>query len=218
MVDHLVFGVPELAAGVALLQERLGVRAAPGGSHEGRGSHNALLALGDGAYLEVIAPDPHQPPPPRPRPFGLDRLTQARLITFAVAAPHYPLQQVPTDGTQRLEGWRKLAVEGGYDPGPVTAMSRRRPDGELLRWHLCQHGELPCGGLVPFLIDWGSTRSPAATAPSGCRLLGLQATHPDPPAVCAALRAVGVALPVKQGPEPALRATFATPRGRVELT
>ena len=218
MVDHLVYGVPELAAGVARLEALLGVAAAPGGRHEGRGTHNALLALGADSYIEIIAPDPAQPTPPAPRPFGLDRLTQPRLVTFAVHAAGHQAGAAPADPAQRLGQWRRLAATRGYDPGPVGAGGRRRPDGAELRWYLCQHAELPFGGVVPFLIDWGTTRSPAATAAAGCHLLELEAAHPEPAAVRAALGALQVAVPVLQGPAPALRATLATPRGRVELT
>ena len=217
-IDHLVYGAPELAAAVARLEALLGVAAVPAGRHEGRGTHNALLALDD-AYLEIIAPDPGQPAPPAPRPFGLDRLTEPRLVTFAVHHAGHPAGVVPADPAHRLEQWRRLAAARGYDPGPSAAGGRRRPDGAVLRWHLCQHEELPFGGVVPFLIDWGATPSPAATAPSGCRLLGLEGTHPEPVAVRAALRALEVAaVPVLRGPAPALRATLATPRGRAELT
>ena len=51
-----------------------GVRPSYGGAHPGLGTHNALLSLGHHSYLEIIAPDPNQPTPPRPRPFGLDEL------------------------------------------------------------------------------------------------------------------------------------------------
>ncbi len=218
MVDHLVYGVPELAPAVARLEALLGVAPVPGGSHEGRGTHNALLALGGEAYLEVIAPDPAQPEPPSPRPFGLNDLTAPRLITFAVhAAPRAP-DAPRTSAAQRLEQWRRQAAARGYDPGPVAAGGRRRPDGGLLRWHLCQRRELPFAGVVPFLIDWGTEVSPAAGAPPGCRLLRLEARHPQPPEVGAALRALGVELPVRPGPAPALRATLASPRGEAVLT
>ena len=215
-IDHLVYGVPELTAGVARLADLLGVTAAPGGSHEGRGSHNALLSLGEGAYLEIIARDPAQPDPGRPRPFGLDSLAEPRLVTFAVHADR-------TGGAEpaaeiRLERWRAHAAEQGYDPGPVAAGTRRRSDGSLLRWHLCQQPELPFGGSVPFLIDWGAADSPATSAPAGCRLLNLEVQSPEPEAVGPALRALGVPVAVHAADRPGLRATVATPRGTVQLT
>jgi Glyoxalase-like domain len=46
LIDHLVYAVPDLATAVADVTERFGVRAEPGGQHAGRGTHNALLALG----------------------------------------------------------------------------------------------------------------------------------------------------------------------------
>ena len=217
MVDHLVYGAPELAAAVVRLEALLGVAAAAGGRHEGRGTHNALLALGDDVYLEVIAPDPAQPAPSGPRPFGLDHLTEPRLVTFAVHAASRAADLDQASAARRLEPWRRQALERGYDPGSVLAGGRRRPDGTELSWHLCQHAELPFGGAVPFLIDWGLTPSPARTAPAGCRLLDLEVGHPEPAAVRAALRALEVALPVRRSPVPVLQATLATPRGRVLL-
>ena len=217
MIDHLVYGAPELASAVARLEELLGVAAAAGGRHEGRGTHNALLALGDDTYLEVIAPDPSQPAPSGPRPFGLDHLTERRLVTFAVHAANRPEDSDHQSAPRQLEGWRRRALQHGYDPGPVKTGGRRRLDGTELSWHLCQHIELPFGGAVPFLIDWGPTRSPALTAPAGCRLLELEVGHPQPEAVRATLRALGVAVPVRSNPAPLLQATLTTPRGRVVL-
>ena len=217
MVDHLVYGALELASAVTRLEALLGVTAAAGGRHEGRGTHNALLALGDDVYLEVIAPDPAQPAPAGPRPFGLDDLTQPRLVTFAVHPASGSPDRQREGAVQRLEQWRRRAQERGYDPGPVLTGGRRRPDGTELSWHLCQHGRLPFGGTVPFLIDWGRTQSPARTAPAGCRLLELEVGHPQPAAVRAALRALEVTVPVRSSPAPLLQAALATPRGRVLL-
>ena len=217
-IDHLVYGVPELTVGMARIAALLGAVPAPGGSHEGRGSRNALLSLGDDAYLEIIAPDPAQPRPERPRPFGLDSLTEPRLVTFAVHAQRTGGPAAAAAPERRLERWRARAAAHGYDPGPVAAGSRRRTDGSLLLWHLCQHHVLPFGGAVPFLIDWGAADSPATSLPPACRLLGLEVCSPQPDPVRSALRALGVAVQVRHGDRPALSATLATPRGTVELT
>ena len=40
-VDHLVFACPDLEQGVEQIADLLGVRATPGGRHEGLGTHNA---------------------------------------------------------------------------------------------------------------------------------------------------------------------------------
>lgn len=203
-VDHVVYAAPDLEAAVADLESRLGVRAAYGGAHPGAGSHNALLGLGGGAYLEIIAPDPGQPDPVgRARPFGLDDLAAPRLVGWAAKATALPARVA-------------AARAAGFDPGEERAMRRRRPDGVELAWMLTTGGPAE-GGLVPFLIDWGETAHPSASAPSGCRLTHLRGRYPRPAVVQAALAALGVGLPVEAGASQ-LRATLETPNGVVELT
>src|SRR6186713_405022 len=82
-LDHLVYAVPDLDSGVADLEQRLGVRASAGGQHQGRGTRNALIALGPDSYLEILAPDPAQPRPAAGRWFGVDENVPARLAGWA---------------------------------------------------------------------------------------------------------------------------------------
>src|ERR1041385_2720536 len=81
--DHLVYATPDLQMGVDRIERLLGVRAAAGGQHPGRGTRNALVALGPATYLEIIGPDPEQPTPKEPRPFGIDGLREPRLMAWA---------------------------------------------------------------------------------------------------------------------------------------
>ena len=71
-LDHLAVSAADLAVGTARIEDLFGVRLAPGGKHPDMGTHNRLLSLGPGLYLEVIAIDAAAPPPDRPRWFDLD--------------------------------------------------------------------------------------------------------------------------------------------------
>lgn len=198
-IDHIVYAVPDLEQGVASLGERLGVRAAPGGRHEATGSHNALLGLGGATYLEIIAPDPTNPNPPRPRSFNLDQDRSPRLAGWAVRS---------TD----IDGTIERARAAGYDPGPAWDLSRRRPDGVLLEWRLTRSdaGEF----VLPFVIDWGDAEHPSTTSPQGPVLRGLAVEHPDPDRIAGALAALGVEdVEVRAAERPALVARIQTPAG-----
>jgi hypothetical protein len=204
VVDHVVYAAPDLDCGIDEIERLTGVRAAPGGRHPAWGTHNALLALGPASYLEIIAPDPAQPPPTTPRPFGLDGLEEPRLVAWAAR------------GTQ-LDRLRQEADRSGARLGDVVAGSRQRPDGALLSWELTDPRVVVAAGVVPFFIDWGNSPHPAETAPRGLALVQFGAEHPDAERVRSVLRALGVALPVRRGQRPVLTAVIDGPRGRVEL-
>jgi len=203
-VDHLVYGTSDLAMTVDDLERTLGVRAMPGGRHVGEGTHNALLALGPREYLEILAPDPEQPAPSRPRWLGIDDVTSPRLVAWAAAA-------------EDLERTVEEAAAAGVELGEVRSGRRAVPDGPDLVWRLTDPRLVPPGGVVPFFIDWETTTHPAALLPGGLTLVDLRAEHPEPAAVAAALRALGLPLSVERGADPSLIATLATLRGRVEL-
>jgi len=200
-LDHLVYATPDLEATVADIATTWGVTPAAGGRHDGLGTHNALLAIGSGGYLEVIGPDPTQPDPAGPRPFGVDDITEPQLVTWAASVPDLAL-------------WLEWCAERKIDAGSAIDMQRTTPAGDVLRWRLTM--PTPFGdGVVPFLIEWpGAT--PAASAPTGVELFGFALSHPDP-AVRSRLAEYALPYPVTDGP-PAMRATLMTPGGMVELS
>ncbi len=203
-LDHIVYAAPDLYVAVDDLEKRLGVRASPGGRHEGLGTRNALLSFSEEAYLEVIGPDPEQGQPAMPRPFGIDSLAAGRLVTWAAKE---------SDLEARIEAARAA----DYDPGDAIPVSRATPDGRRLEWRLTMRPTPGGAGLVPFLIDWEASRHPAPDAARGCCLVSLRGEHPDPDRVRAQLDALGAQLPLTRVPEVALVAVLDTPNGRVEL-
>jgi Glyoxalase-like domain len=199
-----VWGGADLDAEIDRFERLTGVRAGLGGQHPGEGTRNALLRLGPTSYLELIAPDPKQPAPPRPRWFGLDALSEPRLIAWAAKATE-------------LERRAADARAAGVRLGEVRAGRRERSGGDALSWRITYPDVTVGCGLVPFLIDWGDSPHPTLTAPAGVELLDLYGEHPEPDAVGVMLDALGAGLRVVAGPRAALVATLATARGPLVL-
>ena len=186
--DHLVYATPDLATTVEEVAARVGVRPVEGGPHIGLGTRNHLLGLGGRRYLEIVGPDPEQPAPTAPRPFGVDDLSAPSLVAWAVA-------------TDDIETTVARARASGVDLDDAYEMSRRRPDGTLLTWRLTP----PLPGVRPFLIDWGRTPHPTETLPV-VPLRSFDIHHPNPDALRAELSALGATTPVRKGDHPALTA------------
>jgi hypothetical protein len=215
-LDHLVYGVPDLAMAMDEFKNQLGVAPVFGGRHEGLGTHNAILPLAGETYLELIARDPNGPEPGQPRPFDLDALRSARLVAWAVRS-------------RAIEIDVEHAKEQGFDPGIVFGMTRKEPNGETLHWKLSLRREPFGDGLVPFVIDWGTTRHPSAVAASQtnpddphpttsrCEMSAFSATHPDPVPVRTALVALGATLEVRDGPSAGLQICLTGPAGSLQL-
>lgn len=158
-LDHLAVGAETLEEGVAWVEGKLGVQLRPGGQHAHYGTHNRLLGLAPGLYLEVIAKDPSASPTGRPTWFDLDRFS----------------------GPPRLSNWlcRTNVLEAYADiAGPAVALSRG-----ALTWETTvpDDGSLPMQAGHPTLLRWGAgVRPPGVGLPeSGCTLRRLTVTHPQ---------------------------------------
>jgi Glyoxalase-like domain len=160
VIDHLVVATPDLAASARWFDSEHGIALSPGGQHPGFGTRNLLSNLGGGTYLEVIGPDPEQPTPPQPRPFGVDGLAAQRLIGWAARV----------DG---IEAAIEAANAVGWSVGSAVPMSRTRPDGVELNWSLTMPVLIAGLAVRPFLIQWVSEH-PTASMTSAAKLRTLR--------------------------------------------
>ncbi|WP_375282180.1 VOC family protein [Pseudooctadecabacter sp.] len=156
-LDHLAIAAETLEEGVAWAEGKLGVTFLPGGKHARFGTHNRLLGLKDGLYLEVIAVDPDATSH-GPRWFGLDRFS----------------------GPPRLANW--ICEPADFDAWlrhGMRAVPMARGD---LRWDMGapEDGSLPMGGGFPTVLRWHTDTPPGQSLPaSGCALQRLTIRHPQ---------------------------------------
>ena len=80
-LDHIAISGETRDAAAAHVQATLGMALRPGGAHRYFGTHNHLLGLAEGLYLEAISIDPAAPVPAYPRWFGLDDFAGAPRLT-----------------------------------------------------------------------------------------------------------------------------------------
>ncbi|MCH2134181.1 MAG: VOC family protein [Phycisphaerales bacterium] len=203
-VDHLVLAVPDLGEGMDLVARVAGVQPAVGGRHPNWGTCNAILALGPGTYLEVIAPDPDAQVPADQRPGIFSTGGGPRMIGWFAKCPD-------------LTSVHAAMLASGGQLGDIQSGSRTLPDGRQLRWQLTDPSVMVMDGVFPMLIDWGDSPHPAVSAPAGCRLVDLQLVHPEAESVMSLLDTAGIASPVQMGPVASISARLETPRGVIQL-
>ncbi|MCZ4351079.1 VOC family protein [Roseovarius aestuarii] len=196
-LDHLAVAAATLSEGRRAVEDALGVRLQTGGQHAHFGTHNLLLGLEDGLYLEVIAIDPRAVPPQYPRWFNLDRF----------------------DGAPRLGNWicrtDDLPAAQAALPGLGQTVSLERGD---LKWRMAvpDDGLLPFDNCHPAVMQWDSALHPAGVLnATGVSLRHLVVTHPEAAELQARLSEHLNDPRILFEPGTAgLRAEFDTPNGR----
>ncbi len=202
VLDHIAVAAESLAEGAAHVEAALGVPLSDVGVHDLMGTHNRLLSLGPGLYLEVIAIDPEARPPAQARWFDLDSFSgHPRMTNWIVR-------------TGDLE-----AALAGAPHGLGAPISFARGD-YLWQMAVPPDGKLPFDGAAPALIEWESALHPAERLPDhGCRLAHLTVEHPEAEALLSAYPALGAieCVRIETGPEKRLWAEIETPAGRKPL-
>ena len=139
-IDHLVIALPDPDDAVVQLQDRLGLTPGGGGRHEGLGTFNRLVWLGD-SFLELIGVFDEKLAATSwigaPTVRALER--GGGLATWAVA-------------TDAIEADVVRLREMGSDMADPIGGERLRPDGRLVRWQLAAPRTLAANG-PPFLVE-----------------------------------------------------------------
>lgn len=194
-LDHLAVAAESLEEGRAVVEAALGLTLQPGGRHAHFGTHNLLMGLADGLYLEVIAVDPEAPAPGYARWFDLDRF----------------------HGAPRLSNWicavDDLEAAMARHPQAGAAVDLARGD---LRWRMAvpEDGVLSYDNRFPALIEWQAGGHPSARLlDSGARLERLVVAHPEAGALRAELSDLSDPRVVFEPGAPGLRAEIATLHG-----
>ncbi|HEX6324001.1 MAG TPA: VOC family protein [Vicinamibacterales bacterium] len=201
VIDHLILGIDDLDRGIADFEGMTGVRPVIGGVHPGRGTRNALVSLGEGVYLEIIAPDPKQS-------VESDMVRELKpLMTLTPVG-----WAVGTDDLFSLQA--KLQAReirhGAAMPG-----SRALPDGSRLQWSTTEV-TLPQHNWMPFFIKWSDpAKHPSRTSPSGCSLTSAEIQDPNPDPLTHVFSAIRLKVPAKRGEASRMTIRLKCPKGRV---
>ena len=114
VIDHIVVAAPDLDSG-ARHRQAAGRGAARGGAHPRMGTHNRVLGMAGGMYLEVIAIDPDAAAPERPRWFGLDEPAMRERLRGGPFLAHWAARVALPDD---LSAWQARHPSASRPPFP----------------------------------------------------------------------------------------------------
>lgn len=181
-LDHILIGVPNLESGIASFEKATGVSPTRGGRHPMRGTENALVSLGGGAYLEIIAP---QAAASDDDPFVkyLRHLPSPSVVGWAVHVPDI------SSATERLN-------RAGFQTSAPQPGSRITPDGKKLEWTTFEVQQ-PAIETAPFIIRWSDSTVHPSIAEAKCSLISFQVEEPKSSDLERMLSSLNVTIPVR---------------------
>jgi hypothetical protein len=135
-IDHVLVVVADLDEAAERLYERTGLASVAGGRHAGHGTGNRIVPLGD-SYLELMAVVDRDEAAASPAGSWVEQ----RLVDVGEGPAALCLRTDDVEAVARRTGHQALS------------MSRTRPDGVTLDWHLVGLEAAFSEGL-PFFIEW----------------------------------------------------------------
>ena len=200
-VDHILLGASDLDRAMLEFERVTGVRPQYGGKHP-FGTHNALVSLGNGLYVELIALQPGAKPPPFfSQLAALENLIE-NLTPIGWAASITAPQQI-----------RQLESEG-FHLSDARAGSRIKPDGTTLQWEVFELQQQLPG--APLFISWApKSVHPSGTSPTGCKLQSFTIATPESEMASRLLSVLEISIPVLKAPTERFTVALECPKGKV---
>jgi glyoxalase-like protein len=197
-IDHIMLGIDDLDRGVQAFEAATGVKPIYGGKHP-RGTHNALVSLGDGTYVEIIAVQQGVTPPDDYT--GLAQLHTLTPIGWAVSSK---------DSAQL----RSRLDAAGMAVTEVAPGSRTTPAGKTLSWQT--FGLKDNFEEAPFFIVWSAqTAHPSTTSPTGCKLQQWRVAGPHQKNIEQLIRTLELRVDVADAKATSMRLALTCPKGPV---
>ena len=140
-IDHFAVSGTNLEEATEYVESTLGFKMQKGGKHEIFGTHNNLLGLKDGLYLECISIDPDCNKIDNPRWFNLDNFYGPPRLTNWICS------------CEKIE---KIVMNTSIDVGKVKKIKR-----DKLNWKMTvkNDGILPFNNIFPAFIEWNKKSS-----------------------------------------------------------
>ena len=135
-LDHVLVAVDDLDAAARHVKQRHGLASVEGGRHQGLGTANRIVPLGE-TYLELVA-----------------------VVDQGEAAGSGFGSWVAGGDLPRLLGWCARTDDLGSVAGrlglTIADGARSRPDGSVLRWRMAGLERSAEEPSLPFFIEWGA--------------------------------------------------------------
>lgn len=158
IIDHIVYSVLDLDKAMDSIEKKLGIRPVYGGYHKTQGTKNALLNLGEGCYLEILAIDEENKEINTPRWMGIDLITESRVTRWAIKS------ETITQDSETLKSYDS-------NMGEIYQGSRKTTSGDTLAWKMILPLPSPKIELMPFMVDWsGSAFHPTEKLEDTCSI------------------------------------------------